>query len=425
MNALRRCPWPTLLAAIGLAAGAGAAPSPQDPAVGAINALGRDLLPHAAKPDDNALISPYSIQSALAMAYAGAAGATRDEMARALHYPEDDAVLHAAFSALRADLEQIVRDSEERVRRARERGRRSEPIVLSVAHRLFGQQDFEFREPFLALLRDRYRAPLQGCDFRRNAARETEVINEWVAGQTRRRIENLIPPDALNETARLVLVNAIYLKAPWQNPFRAENTQPRPFRVRGDTAADVPTLFQLTEIGCLPADGYTALSLPYAGRQLHLLILLPDAPDGWKDLERGLTPALLAAGADLPRREVRLYLPKFRLQPPLMPLGKALIALGMKSAFNQPVGSADFSRMAPRRPDDDLYLSEVFHRTFLNLDEYGTEAAAATAVVMLAESVAVEKPPPIEVRVDRPFLFAIQHRASGACLFLGRVTDPR
>ena len=123
-------------------------------------------------------------------------------------------------------------------------------------------------------------------------------------------------------------------------------------------------------------------------------------------------------------REVRLFLPKFRIEPPLMPLGERLKALGMRQAFDAPTGIADFNRMAPRRPDDYLYAAEVFHKTFLDLDEKGTEAAAATAVAMLAGTAFVEKPEPIEVRVDRPFLFAIQHRASGACLFLGRVTDP-
>jgi serpin B len=147
--------------------------------------------------------------------------------------------------------------------------------------------------------------------------------------------------------------------------------------------------------------------------------------EGLANLEKGLTARDLADCARLNSLEVILHLPKFKLEPPAMALGRELRTLGMKTAFDQPRGSANFDRIAPRRPDDYLCISEVFHKTFLSLDEKGTEAAAATAVAMVTASAVREKPKPIEVRVDRPFLFAIQHRASGACLFLGRLSDPR
>ncbi len=395
------------------------------PAADAINALGVRLLPLADAPDANALISPYSIQTALAMTYAGAAGETRAEMARALHFADDEDSLHNAFAALRAALEQIARDTEARAARSRQFGGPTDPVILNVANRLFGEQSFEFRAAFLELVRDRYRAPLQPCDFIRNAARETGVINDWVAEQTQRRIQNLIPANALNELTRLVLVNAVYLKAPWEKPFAAAATRPQTFRVKGAAAAAVPTMTETLTAGYRREEGLTVLTLPYSGGGLHFLILLPDAPDGWKDLESKLAAEQLASYARLPAREIRLFLPKFRVEPPLMPLGKALRTLGMRQAFDEPRGSADFDRMAPRRPNDYLYVSEVFHKTFLDLDEKGTEAAAATAVVMMRVTAIVERPDPVEIRVDRPFLFAIQHRDSGACLFLGRVTDPR
>lgn len=395
------------------------------PAANAINALGADLLPRAAAADANALIAPYSIQTALAMTFAGAAGETRAEMARALHFTDDEARLHDAFAALRAALEDIARKTAERAARSRQRGGPSDPVVLTVANRLFGERTFEFRAAFLELVRDRYQAPLQACDFSGNAARETGVINHWVAEQTRRRIQNLVPPNALNEDTRLVLVNAVYLKAPWEKEFSEGATRPLPFRVRGGAPVETPTMTQTLSVGYRREDGVTAIALPYSGGDIHFLILLPDAPDGWKDLESKLTAERLASCARLPAREAKVFLPKFRVAPPLMPLGKALRALGMRRAFDEPPGSADFDRMAPRRPDDYLYVSEVFHKTFLDLDEKGTEAAAATAVVMMRATAIVERPEPVEVRVDRPFLFAIQHRDSGACLFLGRVTDPR
>jgi serpin B len=152
---------------------------------------------------------------------------------------------------------------------------------------------------------------------------------------------------------------------------------------------------------------------------------LPDEVNDLSALERRVTPELLAECAKLDTQQVALWLPKLKIEPPLLVLSQNLKALGMKTAFDDPSGSANFDRMAPRRPDDYLYISEVFHKTFLALDEKGTEAAAATAVAMFRATAVFEKPKPIEVRVDRPFLFAIQHRPSGACLFLGKVTDPR
>jgi serpin B len=173
-------------------------------------------------------------------------------------------------------------------------------------------------------------------------------------------------------------------------------------------------------------DGFTAVALPYAGRDLQFLILLPDAPDGLAALEKELTPELLAGCATMNSQLVSLELPKLKFQPPTLSLGGALQALGLKTAFDQPRGSANFDRMAPRKPNDYLFIGEVFHKTFLALDEEGTEAAAATAVAMVAGLGIFSTPPqPIVVKVDHPFLFAIQHREGGACLFLGRVTDPR
>jgi serpin B len=156
-----------------------------------------------------------------------------------------------------------------------------------------------------------------------------------------------------------------------------------------------------------------------------LLILLPDATNSLAALEKKLTPTLLGECARLKSAEVILQLPKFKLEPPTIPLTRELQSLGMKSAFDQPPGSANFDRMVARQNGNALAISDVFHKTFLSLDEKGTEAAAATAVTMSLTGMPLEKPKPIEVKVDRPFLFAIQHRPSGACLFMGRLTDPR
>ena len=399
-------------------------PADPDPAVHAINQLGCELLTQANLRGGNALLSPYSIQTALAMTFGGAAGDTRTEMARVLHYVGDDAKLHSSFAALQRSLEELAAHTAKRAASARERGEVADPITLTVANRLFGQAGYAFRTPFLNLVKDVYGAPFQPMDFAKDTASATRSINSWVEERTRDRIRDLIPAGALDEETRLVLVNAIYLKAPWARPFSASATEPRPFRVAGDLPQDVPTMVRQDRFGLDHREGFSVIAIPYLGGELQLLVLLPDEPDGLADLEARLTPELLAGAAKPPVTKVILYMPKLKLQPPVLRLGEVLKSLGMQSAFDLPRGSANFDRMAPRKPNDYLRISEVFHKTFLELDEQGTEAAAATAVAMpRVTSVVPEKP--VEVRVDRPFLFAIQHRFSGTCLFLGRIVDPR
>ena len=394
-------------------------------AANAINSLGIDLLANTAKPDGNSLLSPYSIQSGLVLTYAGADGQTRDEMAKVLYFPKDDAVLNGSFAALRKELDGIEQSTAKIVADSKQRGGPSESITLSVANRLFGQQGYDFREPFLNLLKDNYGAPFDSIDFVRAAASATKQINEWVADQTRQRICDLIPHGAINCKTRLVLVNAIYLKAPWESEFEKRATQPKLFHVAGKESVNVPTMFKQGEIGYLKRSGYTAISLPYVGADLQFLILLPNDVNGLSALEKKLNAKMLEDFSKLENQHISLYLPKFKIEPLTMNLGDVLQSLGMKSAFDHPRGSANFDKMAPRKPGDYLYISQVFHKTFLSLNENGTEAAAATAVVMMRALAIMRELKPIEVLVDHPFLFAIQHRQSGACLFLGRVNDPR
>jgi serpin B len=397
-----------------------------NPAATSINALGLDLLGKGIASDANTLLSPYSIQSALAMTYAGADGGTRAEMAKVLHFGDDEAALHHSFAALQKALDNIETLSAEQVKNAVKYGGPTEPITVTVANRLFGQPRYEFRAPFLALVKDTYGAPLQPLDFAANPTQAIKDINAWVLQKTRNRIPDLIPPGGLNGDTRLVLVNAIYLKAPWAHEFNKDATKPEPFHVKGGDAVDVPTMLRRDHLSYAQHDGFRSICVPYSGGELQLLILLPDDPDGLSKMEAKLTPEKLVSFATAAPADVVLHMPKFKMQPPLFKLGRALQDLGMKTAFDAPKGSANFDRMAPRKPNDYLYISEVFHRTFIEVDEKGTEAAAATAVVMMAGSAFhPNPPPPIEVRVDRPFVFAIQHRASGVCLFLGRVTDPR
>lgn len=374
------------------------------PASEATNALGAELLTQALPAGSNALISPYSIQSALVMTYAGAAGTTREQMAATLHYPTEGIV--DSFAALRAPLAAL--------------GKTNSPITLTIADRLFGQTGYPFIPAYLDLLKGKFEAPLERADFIKNPGAAEKRINSWVEQQTRERIQNLIPPGALTEDTRLVLVNAVYLKAPWANPFSKAGTADFSFQLTNGTSVKTPAMNQTESLGYLRKEGFVAVALPYKDPDLQFVILLPD-----KDLpsfEKKVTAEFLTGLANLPMERVELSLPKFRLEPPLFSLSDTLKKMGMPSAFNVPTGSANFSGIAPRKPNDYLYISEVFHKTFIEIDEAGTEAAAATAVVMMR--FAAMPADPVKVVVDRPFLFAIQHRPSGTCLFLGRVVDP-
>jgi serpin B len=393
-----------------------------DQAARATNEFGIDLYRKTAA-DGNLCLSPYSVESALAMTFAGAEGQTRSQMQRVLHLPGSNDAAHASFSALQHSLEQIATKT---AKVGQDSGTQSEPITLSVANRLFAQTGYDFRESFRMLVQQHYHAAFELLDFKTDATGATQHINKWVAEQTHDRIRDLIPAGALNNLTRLVLTNAIYLKAPWTYPFSDSATKPQPFHVRGGAPVDVPMMNKRDRhFGYTHREGFTAVTLPYGGEELQFLIMLPDGANGLGGLESRLSAQMLGQCAHLEQREVDLSLPKFKFGPPTMALGTMLKSLGMKAAFDEPHGSANFDRIAPRKPDDYLYISEVFHKTFIAVDEKGTEAAAATAVTMMTATGIVKGPEPVEVKVDHPFIYAIQHVPTGACLFLGRVTDPR
>jgi len=397
-----------------------------DLAATATNQLAVDLHRQLATGDDNLCISPYSIQSALAMTFAGADSETRTEMARVLHFPNAGDAIHGSFASLQRSLEEMSKKSATIADESKKTGGPSEPITLAIANRLFAQSGYNFRDSFRAFVKQHYGAPFEPLDFRKDCAGATRHINQWVAGQTRDRIRDLIPAGALNEMTRLVLANAIYLKAPWADQFSDAATKPQPFHVRGRAPVNVLMMRKEGQnFGYAKREGFTAVSIPYCGNELQFVVLVPDEVNGLRTLESKLSADMLAGCAKLEKHDVDLSLPKFKFEPPTIALAENLQKLGMKSAFDQPSGSANFDRIAPRKPNDYVYLSQVFHKTFIAVDEKGTEAAAATAVVMMATSAMAKRSPPIEVKVDRPFVYAIQHVPSGACLFLGRVTDPR
>lgn len=375
----------------------------------------------------NLIVSPYSIEAALALAYAGADGATRNEMQPALHFPSDDAAVENGLRELRADFDAMVRASQKVAARKRELGGKVDTIIWHSANRIFAQKGYSFRPEFVQRLADVDAAPLGLVDFQHNPDAARREINGWVEQQTANRIRNLIDPVGIGDTTRMVLANALYLKAPWASPFSKSETTRRPFHLRDGSAPKVRTMMRKLYTGYVHEADRTVVTLDFTGGALQLVVILPDEGVTPEQVITDISADDFARYAKLgaERSEVALYLPKFRIEAATLRLKPALEALGVRNAFDDPPGSANFDRIAPRSPNGYLALGEVFHRTFVALDEEGVEAAAASAITMLTWGVEAIPPRPIEIHVDRPFLFAIQHRPSGACLFLGRVSDPR
>jgi serpin B len=395
-----------------------------EPIATSINSFGLDLHRRLAVEGGNLVISPWSIESALAMTYGGAGGQTRMEMQTVLRLPADKAAVHAGFANLAADLASLTAKSQESAKAVRKAGGSAMPLEIRTANRLFGDGRYAFETSFLNLTRKSYGAPLEIVNFRKAPDAARSRINNWVSSQTKDRIRDLIPAGSINRETRLVLTNAIYLKAAWAEKFREEADAP--FFLNGSQPVKVPGLVLDKAFGYQKIPGGSAVTIPYDGGGLQFVLFVPNSRNGLAAMEKKLTPGILAAIAKAETRDIILHFPKFKLEPSAVQLADKLITMGMPTAFDQPVGSADFSGIAARKPDDYLAISKVIHKAFIAVDQHGTEAAAATAVVMMRKTAMA--PPPqkqLEIRVDHPFAFAIQHKASGACLFLGRVTDPR
>src|SRR4051812_45421400 len=268
----------------------------------ATNELGVDLYRQLATGDRNLCISPYSIDSALAITFGGTDGETRTEMARVLHFPAGGDVF-VSFSALQKSLEQMSAKTAELAKNSKKFGGPSEPITLNIANRLFAQKGYHFRETFLSFLKQNFGGAFEPLDFVANPAAATQRINKWVTDQTRDRIRDLIPGGALDKTTRLVLANALYLKAPWASEFSQSATQSEPFFVRG-ARVNVPMMRKTDkDFGYARHEEFTIVSLPYAGNDLQFVILLPDDINGLRRLETKLSADVLAACAKLEKRD--------------------------------------------------------------------------------------------------------------------------
>jgi serpin B len=375
---------------------------------GGNQAFAFDLYRALSKQEGNLFFSPYSISLALGMAYAGARGGTEEEMAGALHFTLPQDRLHPAFSGLDLQLASRGEGAE---------GKDEGGFRLNIVNAIWGQKDYDFLAEFLDVLAVNYGAGLRLLDFRTAAEAARVTINEWVAEQTEDRIQDLIPPGAINAMTRLVLTNAIYFNAAWQEPFSEPATRDEPFYLLDGNSVSVPMMLQTEEFGYAAGDGYQAVELHYDGRELSMVILLPNE-GGFETFERSLTAEVVNHSVkNLSRRKLVLAMPKFEFDSGFS-LSQALMTLGMPSAFS---ATADFSGMTG---DRDLFISDVIHKAFVSVDEEGTEAAAATAVVMAELAAPPEKEEPLAVTIDRPFMFLIRDIRTGSVLFVGRVLNP-
>lgn len=375
------------------------------------NQFGVDLY-HALREnsDENLFFSPYSITLALAMTEAGARGDTRAEMDRALHFDLPQERLHPALNALDLALratppQDIDPELKDKV------------LQLSIANSVWGQKDYPFEQSYLDLLAEQYGAGLRLADYRADAEGARKQINDWVSEETRQKITDLIPAGALSEATRLVLANAIYFKAGWMEPFDPENTSPAAFNLLDGSSVDTWMMIQGGFFPYASGEGWQALELPYVGGTASMVILLP-ARERFMEIESGLDAAQIQdAIRQMQTTNTVVYFPRFQFDASFE-LAKTLEGMGMNQAFDPT--RADFSGMSS---SGELYISRVIHKATVDVDEAGTEAAAATAVIATAGA-APDEQEPVIFRADRPFLFFIRDRETGTILFMGRVLNP-
>jgi serpin B len=347
----------------------------------------------------NLFFSPFSISSALAMTYSGARGETAAQMAEVLHLGLQ--APHPAFAAL---LEEF---------RSGQSGRGD---VLTMANALWGQKGFAFRPEFLDLVRDNYHAGLNSVDFLEHPEQARQTINAWVEKETRQKIRDMLSPSAIVPSTRLVLTNAIYFKGRWNHEFGKGGTQNEVFWRDGEQEISVPLMHQRHDYGYAETADLQILELPYRGR-LSLVVVLPKERTGLGAVEKSMNAEPVQAWLTrLKPSAIDLALPRFKITAS-MNLKDELTQLGMPLAFS---AKADFSAMTD---NEGLHISAVIHKTFVDVNEEGTEAAAATAVTM-ETSARMEPRPPVVFRADHPFLFMIRDSHTGSILFLGRLTAP-
>jgi len=364
----------------------------------------------------NLFFSPYSISTALAMAHAGARSETESQMAGVLHFPVSVNRTTDSSSKSLPDRRQFTSIFGAIIKDLNKRGQKG-GYALTVANALWGQKEYGFLEDFLELIRTNYDGGLNEVDFITATETARQTINTWVEKKTKKKIENLISKGVLDSMTRLVLTNAIYFKGNWARQFKEDKTQDAPFSIPDGRKIDVAMMNQQAEFSYMETDTFQALELPYVGEELSMIILLPKESDGLDEFEKKLTTENLSLWmAKIFKREIVVFVPKFKMTSQFS-LASVLRSMGMTDAFSS---NADFSGMNGKR---DLFISAIIHKAYVEVNEEGTEAAAATGVVMTLTSMGPTRIPIF--RADHPFLFLIRDNLSGSILFIGRVANPK
>ena len=378
------------------------------------NEFAFDLYARLRSKEGNLFFSPYSISTALALAYCGARGQTESQMAAVLHLPTspgETAVLKETLAQTRfhSAFGEIIKDLNSRG----EKG----GYQLSVANALWGQKGYGFLEEYLELIETNYGGKLNEVDFVRSAETARKTINRWVEQKTNNKIKNLIPKGVLDSMTRLVLTNAIYFKGNWARQFIKDKTKDAPFTLADGEKVDAAMMNQTAEFNYLETGGFQGLELPYVDDDLSMIIMLPKEIDGLDEFEKTLTVENLSKWLrKLYKREVVVSVPKFKMTSQFG-LASVLKSMGMTDAFSS---NANFSGINGKR---DLFISAVIHKAYVDVNEEGTEAAAATAVTIKLTSIGPARIPIF--RADHPFLFLIRDNHSGSILFIGRVMNPK
>lgn len=372
-------------------------------------------------PDENLFASPLSVSSAIAMTYAGARENTRSQMRDVLRYTLEDDELYDAFDTLQRKVAQRGDDVDVGTTQGERYDEDDDPVPfeLSLVNSVWGQEDYPFEDAYLEVLTEFFDSEVHEVDYTTDPEAVRETINEWVADETEERIDELLPEDEIDELTRLVLVNAIYFFANWKHPFEESTTEEQSFTALAGTEHEVPMMRQNRSWEYAEIDGTQGVELPYIGDEVSMVVILPP-PGTFNSYEQSFDGEVLADLVDaLDSRDGTVQIPRFDYETNIE-LGAILESMGMEDAFDP--AEADFGDMIHlEEVQETLSIDKVYHDGFVSVDEAGTEAAAATGVVMQALSAPAD---PFEFRADRPFLFVIRDRATDMILFVGRVVDP-
>jgi len=373
---------------------------PSENVVEANNLLALDLYNKYKSKEGNLFFSPYSISSALAMTYEGAKGQTAEEMQAVLYLPDDKDKIHSDFVSIYNELNKADKS-----------------YKLNAANALWAQEDYPFVDEYFNVVDEYYDGKVTNLDFKTDAENSRVTINNWVEDKTNDKIKDLIPKGLIGSLTRLVLTNAIYFKANWSNQFDAEETTDGKFKLGSGEFVDSRMMHQTNNYNYGETNNLQILEMDYLGDDLSMIIILPK-DNKLNQVENDFSKEKLEDWKkDMQTEKVRVTLPKFKFETKYF-MAEDLKEMGMPTAFTWP--GADFSGMDGTKM---LFISQVIHQTFIEVAEYGTEAAAATAVGMKAIGIPSEQP--LLFRADHPFIFIIQQKDSGNILFMGRVEEPK